>query len=131
MLDRLWLSRCPLAAFAAMFHLAAMNTALSSACAAASAPKLPQCWRPRGARSQDALAARRARALELGFLRPRPGGARYVAVPNEVVGEAKMLIKATLSTRALELSTGLHRRSGSDLCAAALAAEAQGKLARL
>eukprot|EP00959_Pyramimonas_sp_CCMP1952_P468538 9493400-Pyramimonas_sp.AAC.1 len=83
--------------------------------------------RPRGRRSFAAMDARRQRAVDKGFLHPRAGPAlARITVPAAVSREAKILAKATDNVRILETKTGIHRRNGSELCAAAAA---QGHLA--
>jgi len=74
---------------------------------------MPHKW------STEKLAVRRAEAVRRGFIVPRPAGYAHILVPDDLALRVKGMANGLAATKSLELLTGLHRRSGSDLAAAA------------
>ena len=70
---------------------------------------MPHRW------SAEKLAARRAIALERGFLRPCPKGVKHVAVPEVIAHRVKRMAQGVEETRKTELALGVHCRTFSGL----------------
>lgn len=75
-------------------------------------------------RSLQAAALRRSRAAERGYLRVRPPGGKWIAVPADMAARLQVMSKGLVATRDLETQLGTRCRNTS-----ALAALAAGQVA--
>ena len=77
--------------------------------------------RPRGKRSSFAMHERRRRASKGNYISPTPSGKEHVLVSSTIAPVVRTLARSVEATRDIELMTGIHRRNGSHLAAAAVA----------
>jgi hypothetical protein len=74
---------------------------------------MPHRWSP------TKLAARRAIAIQKSYVVPKPAGFSHVLTPSGIAKRVKGMSLGLEATMDLELATGLHRRTGIALAAAA------------